>query len=207
MPGSFSITRRGLFRGGTAAAVIAGCKPGDSSKDPNGDAGPLPPGRISPDPSPLEFVLNGKKVSTQAEPRITLAQLLRLDLDTTGTKVVCDRGACGACMVLVDGLPKNSCMMLAHDAAGAEVTTVEGVGSAESLSPLQRAFVKHDALQCGFCTSGMVVSCQALIDRTKGKRLAADDVKEAISGNLCRCGTYPHVVEAVLEVANGKEPA
>jgi aerobic-type carbon monoxide dehydrogenase small subunit (CoxS/CutS family) len=186
--------------------VIAGCKPGES-KDPADGASSGESGRVSVAASPIEFSLNGKPVAASVEPRVTLAELLRLDLDATGTKVVCDRGACGACMVLVGGVPMNSCMMLAHDVAGKEVTTVEGLGSAEDLSALQAAFVKHDALQCGFCTSGMLISTHALLQRTKGEKLDPAQVKDAIAGNLCRCGTYPHVVRAVLSVANGKEPA
>ena len=139
----------------------------------------------------------------QATSRTTLAQLLRLDLDRTGTKIVCDRGACGACTVMVDGAPMNSCMMLAHDVEGRKVTTVEGLGEPDQLSALQQAFVEHDALQCGFCTSGMLISSAALL--RKGGTVTEERVKEAISGNLCRCGTYPHVVSAVMSVAEGGE--
>jgi xanthine dehydrogenase YagT iron-sulfur-binding subunit len=140
-------------------------------------------------------------MTVSVEPRVTLLEALRFDLGVTGPKVVCDRGACGACTVLVDGLPRNSCMMLAHDVAGANVTTVAGLGNGDELSALQDAFVRHDALQCGFCTSGMLTSCAALLRKTGGAKLTANAVREAISGNLCRCGTYPHVVAAVLEVA------
>lgn len=109
-------------------------------------------------------------------------------------------------MVLVDGVARNSCMLLAHDVAGCEVTTVAGLGASGELSALQRAFVEHDALQCGFCTSGMLISASALLKRRSGSvgsSLERDEVQDAIAGNLCRCGTYPHVIDAILAVANG----
>jgi aerobic-type carbon monoxide dehydrogenase small subunit (CoxS/CutS family) len=200
--GSMSLTRRGLFRGLGTAGVIVGCRPRDGGTDPSGSV--AGEGEARAEPSPLRFVLNGDEVSVSVEPRLTLAALLRLDLDATGTKVGCDRGACGACTVLVDGLPRTSCMMLAHDAEGTRITTVEGLGAPDRLSALQLAFVQHDALQCGFCTSGMLMSCHALLERSRGRALQAADVERAIAGNLCRCGTYPHVVAAALSVA-GRE--
>ena len=202
-----SITRRGLFRGIGSAGLVAGCanrQAGEHATPPAaGDA--VAAGEIGPEGASLTFELNGKRVSLQAEPRTTLLDALRLDLETTGPKLVCDRGACGACTVLVDGMPRNACMMLAHDVADRRVTTVEGLAQGKTLSRLQEAFVERDALQCGFCTSGMLISCTALLRRTKGKAagLTAADVEEAIAGNLCRCGTYPNVVAAVLDVAKG----
>lgn len=205
------MTRRGLFRtlgtAGTAAWVVGCNKPGETTETPDRPKGPDTEGAFGYEAAPLEFVLDGEPVQTQAEARTTLLELLRLDLDRTGTKVVCDRGACGACMVLVDGVARNSCMLLAHDAAGAEITTSAGLAkrSGGQLSALQQAFVEHDALQCGFCTSGMLVSATALLDAPRGRaKLGAAEVEDAIAGNLCRCGTYPHVVTAVLQVANGK---
>lgn len=203
---SSSITRRGLLRGVGTASVLVGCaKPnGPDAHHPDTVTDADAPAEIGPDAVSVAFTLNGKPVVAQVEPRVTLLAALRDDLRTTGPKLVCDRGACGACTVLVDGIPRNACMMLAHDVAGANVTTVEGLGDAESLSALQAAFVRHDALQCGFCTSGMLTSAAALLRRhsAKGGKLEAAGVREAIAGNLCRCGTYPHVVAAVLEVAN-----
>jgi xanthine dehydrogenase YagT iron-sulfur-binding subunit len=159
---------------------------------------------LGPGPAPLQFTLNGEAKTVEAAPSATLADLLRHEIDATGTKVVCDRGACGACTVMIDGVARPSCMTLAHDVAGRRVTTVEGLAEGGELSALQAAFVRHDALQCGYCTSGMLMSCQALLSRTRAQALAADDVKRAISGNLCRCGTYPNVVAAVLSVADRK---
>ncbi len=206
-----SLTRRGLLRGVGTATVLTSCaKPGTrDAQNPDTVTDANAPAELGPDAVSVAFTLNGKPVVAQVEPRITLLAALRDDLRTTGPKVVCDRGACGACTVLVDGTPRNSCMMLAHDVAGANVTTVEGLGDGEQLSALQAAFVKHDALQCGFCTSGMLTSCAALLRRHGAKKgkLEAEQVRAAISGNLCRCGTYPHVVAAVLEVANGTRSA
>ena len=148
------------------------------------------------------LMVNGENKTVDVEPRTTLANALRDHLDLTGTKKVCDRGSCGACTVLLDGKPVYSCMMLAVDAQGRKITTVEGLGTPDHMSPVQQAFVDHDGLMCGFCTPGFVVSCTALIDRNPNPTL--DQVKEACSGNICRCGTYPRVFEAALAAAKMK---
>jgi xanthine dehydrogenase YagT iron-sulfur-binding subunit len=199
-----TLTRRGLFRSIGTATLVAGCVKPDPSptESPTASEQELD-GAFGASPAPLVFVLNGARIEVQTEARTTLLELLRLDLDHTGAKLVCDRGACGACMVLVDGMARNSCMLLAHDVADCEVTTVAGLASDGELSALQRAFVAHDALQCGFCTSGMLISSTALLRRRPGVSLERGEVEDAIAGNLCRCGTYPHVVDAVLSVANG----
>lgn len=198
-----NLSRRGLFRGvGTASLGAAACRT-EPTRDPDNDAtqgGESARALVSP--QEVDTTINGKAVRQAVEPRTTLAEFLRLDVGLTGTKIGCDRGSCGACMVLVDGEPQNSCMLLALDVNGREVTTVEGLGSSKQLSPIQQAFVDHDALQCGFCTSGMLISCSALLSRSKAGSLDRKQVDDAIAGNLCRCGTYPHVVAAVLE-ANG----
>jgi aerobic-type carbon monoxide dehydrogenase small subunit (CoxS/CutS family) len=134
------------------------------------------------------------------DPRATLAEALRMDLGLTGTKVVCDRGACSACTVWLDGIPVCACMTFALDAASRAITTVEGLARGGVLHPVQQAFVEHDAAQCGFCTPGMVMSCAALLQRNPAPTL--DDVRAATSGNLCRCGTYPKVFEATLAAAS-----
>lgn len=198
-----TLTRRGLFRSIGTATLVAGCvKPDPTTQTPTTDT-PDVDGSFGATPAPLKFTLDGAEVKVEAEARTTLLELLRLDLDRTGTKLVCDRGSCGACMVMVDGIARNSCMLLAHDVAGCEVTTVAGLGASGELSALQRAFVEHDAMQCGFCTSGMLISSSALLRRSNSKTLDRSDVEQAIAGNLCRCGTYPHVVDAVIAVANG----
>ncbi|MBV1860259.1 MAG: (2Fe-2S)-binding protein [Nannocystaceae bacterium] len=203
------LTRRGLFRGVGSATLVASCTrttPGTPTQTPSSD-GALHPGEIGPAAAQLSFELNGLPVEVAVEPRTTLLDALRIDLDTTGPKKVCDRGACSACTVLVDGVQRNSCMMLAHDVEGRQVTTVEGLAKDGHLTVLQKKFVEHDALQCGFCTSGMLMSCVALLQRTSGRgsAISAHEVSEAIQGNLCRCGTYPHVVAAVI--AASKERA
>jgi xanthine dehydrogenase YagT iron-sulfur-binding subunit len=156
-------------------------------------------------PGPVEFKLrvNGQDRALKVEPATTLLEALRLHLGLTGAKEICDRGACGGCTVLVDGLPVNACMMLLADAEGREVTTVEGLAPDGRLDPVQESFVRHDALQCGYCTPGLVVAARALLNWKPKPSL--DDIKYALSGNICRCGTYTNVFNAVLE-ASGQRP-
>lgn len=204
----FPLTRRGLFRGIGSATVVASCT---KTRDDRPSTAPtiddaLAPGEVGPGASSVRFTLDGEARDLAVEPRTTLLDALRMDLDVTGPKQVCDRGACGACMVLVDGVPRNSCMMLAHDVAGRDVTSVAGLASGDQLSALQAKFVEHDALQCGFCTSGMLVSCAALLKRSADpSKLTGADVQDAIAGNLCRCGTYPHIIAAVLDAAGAAQ--
>lgn len=202
------ITRRGLLQGLGTASIIAGCKPGGDPQAPT-EAAPtvsVEGEQVGPGRAALAFSLNGTPVQTHAEARTTLLALLRDDLGYTGAKEGCDRGACGACTVLVDGSPRNACMTLAHDVAGQDITTVEGLAAGGQLSTLQREFIAKDALQCGFCTSGMLVSCTALLERSAstGTKISAHAVNDAIAGNLCRCGSYPHIVDAVLTAAREK---
>jgi aerobic-type carbon monoxide dehydrogenase small subunit (CoxS/CutS family) len=162
---------------------------------------------FGPDRVGLTLKVNGVERRVEVEPRTTLAQALRAELNLTGTKVVCDRGSCSACTVWLDGTPVCACMTFALDAAGRAVTTIEGLARGDALHPVQEAFIEHDALQCGFCTPGMIMSCAALLQRTPSPTL--EDVRAATSGNLCRCGTYPKVFEATLaaaKVAARKEP-
>ena len=152
---------------------------------------------------PVALTVNGKKVSARVDIRRTLLEMLRTDLDLTGAKQVCNHGSCGACTVILNGRTAYSCMTLAVDAEGASVETVESLESGGKLHPLQESFVKHDALQCGFCTPGMVMSCKALLDINPKPNL--DEIKRGCAGNLCRCGTYPHIFAAVLEVSGQGE--
>jgi len=153
------------------------------------------PGKIK-----ATFQVNGKKFNTQIEPRTMLAEAIRDYLHLTGTKIGCNRGACGACTVILAGKAVSSFMTLALDAIGKPIETIEGLEkSKDELHPLQDAFIEHDAMQCGFCTSGMIMSAKHLLDKTKAP--TSEDIKEAVSGNLCRCGTYPHVFKAVETAA------
>ncbi len=157
---------------------------------------------LGPGPVQIALNVNGAVRKARVEPRHTLLDVLRNALDITGPKPVCDMGSCGGCTVLLDGQPVYSCMTLAVDALGKEITTVEGLAEGDRLDPVQEAFVKHDAQMCGFCTSGFVISVKALLERNPNPSL--DDVKSAVSGNLCRCGTYPRVFEAALTAAKLK---
>jgi aerobic-type carbon monoxide dehydrogenase small subunit (CoxS/CutS family) len=154
---------------------------------------------VGPGALPVKLHVNGQEHTVTIEPRYTLAETLRDNLGLTGTKVGCDRGACSACTVWIDKTPALACMTLAIDAVGRQITTIEGLSHGDTMHQVQAAFVKHDAMQCGFCTPGMVMSCAALLDRNPNPKL--DDVKHAVSGNLCRCGTYPKVFAATLDVA------
>jgi xanthine dehydrogenase YagT iron-sulfur-binding subunit len=156
---------------------------------------------IGPGPTALTLHVNGSRQTVTVEPRVTLLNALRNHLDLTGAKQVCNRGACGGCTVLLDGEPVDACMMLAADAEGHQITTVEGLGTPENLSPLQAAFVETDALQCGFCTPGFVVSGTALLAKNASPTL--DEIKDGLAGNLCRCGTYSRIFQAVQKAARG----
>jgi aerobic-type carbon monoxide dehydrogenase small subunit (CoxS/CutS family) len=184
--------RRFLFGTGVvAAATQLDCK----IETPNAGGGQvLGPGKVL-----LTLRVNGQEKRVEVEPRATLADTLRFDLGMTGTKVVCDRGSCSACTVWLDGTPVNACTTFALDAAGRAITTIEGLAHGGELHPVQQAFIDHDAMQCGFCTPGMVMSCAALLARNGSPTL--DDVRAATSGNLCRCGTYPKVFDATLAAA------
>jgi len=194
-----TITRRGFLRGAgiTAAgtALIEGVQgfcEAAAETSPNVK-------EYGPQPFPVSLHVNGKEHTVNIEPRTTLAEALRIQLNMTGTKISCDRGVCSSCTVLLDKTPVNSCMTLAIDAAGHHVTTIEGIAEDERMKALPVAFVRHDAMQCGFCTPGMVMSCAALLDRNPHP--TEDDVRDAVSGNLCRCGTYPKVFAAALDAA------
>jgi xanthine dehydrogenase YagT iron-sulfur-binding subunit len=196
------VTRRGFLAGaGTAVATTAleGCKPGEPQAPKLGTPEVLGPGKV-----PITLRVNGAARQITVEPRTTLAEALRLELGLTGTKIGCDRGACSACTVWIDGTPVCACMTFALDAGAgdAEITTIEGLARGESLHPVQAAFIDKDAMQCGFCTPGMIMSCAALLARNPSPSL--EDVKSATSGNLCRCGTYPKVFEATLAAAGKK---
>ena len=181
---------------GTTAAVtelLAGCKV-------EAEASPEKAIRI-PRAQTVTVTLkvNGKVYKLQLEPRVTLLDALRNHLNLTGTKKVCDRGECGACTVLMDGKPVYSCMMLAVDAEGHDIVTIEGLAKDGKLHPVQEAFVEHDALQCGFCTPGFIMAAVGFLNQNKAP--SPEDVRKALSGNICRCGVYPRILAAVLDAA------
>ena len=160
-----------------------------------------PIGRRGRDGPQLEITLgvNGSRRRVGLDSRVTLLDALRDHLRLTGTKKGCDQGACGACTVLLDAKPILSCLTLAVQCHGREVTTIEGLAPDGGLHPLQAAFVRHDAFQCGFCTPGQIMSAVALV--AEGRAGSDHEIREAMSGNLCRCGAYTNIVSAIREVA------
>ena len=158
---------------------------------------------VGPGAVPVTLKVNGGKLDLMIEPRVTLLDALRNYHSLTGAKEGCDRAACGACTVLMDGVPIYSCQKLAIDVQGREITTVEGLGNNGELSKLQQAFVDRDAMQCGYCTPGFVMSLTALLKKNPHPTVA--EIKRACAGNICRCGTHPHILQAALQVA-GENP-
>src|SRR5216683_766781 len=201
------LSRRSFIKqvGASAAAVtVAGLyKPAGASAD--GASAPTNRSeagiaeRLGPDAIAIELRINGATRRAVIEPRVTLLEFLRDHVGLSGTKLVCDRGACGACTVHLDGNPVNACMLLAADARSHEITTIEGIGTAERMHPVQAAFVEFDALQCGFCTPGMIMAIVAALARNPDP--SSEQVKRSVAGNICRCGTYPHVFAAAMAAA------
>ena len=152
---------------------------------------------------PIRLTVNGQSRSVVIEPWVTVLDLLRERLGVTGPKKGCDHGQCGACTVLVNGRRLNSCLLLAAAYDGADITTVEGVGGSESLHPLQQAFIEHDAFQCGYCTPGQLCSAIGLIE--EGQAQSRDDIRELMSGNICRCGAYTNITDAIEQVLRQRE--
>jgi len=148
----------------------------------------------------LELKVNGLGYSLEVDPHRTLLEVIRDDLGLTGTKLGCGGGECGACTVILDGKAVKSCLMLALDARGKEVWTIEGLSRGQALHLLQQAFVERGAIQCGFCTSGMIMASKALLD--ENPRPSEQEVKDSLAGNLCRCTGYVKIIEAVLSVTN-----
>jgi xanthine dehydrogenase YagT iron-sulfur-binding subunit len=169
------------------------------------DVGGKPVEIHGPGKVPVTLTVNGKKLAAELEPHVTLLDALRDHFNLTGAKRVCNRGECGACTVLLDGRAVYACNVLAIDAQGRQITTVESLGATEKLHPIQQAFVENDAQQCGFCTPGFVVASKALLD--KNPHPTPDQVLRGLSGNYCRCGTYRGLRAAVLAAAGQKVPA
>jgi xanthine dehydrogenase YagT iron-sulfur-binding subunit len=151
---------------------------------------------------PVTLNVNGQAHDLRIDPRMTLLDCLREVLHLTGTKKGCDHGQCGACTIHIDGRRTLSCLTLAAVQTGSKIVTIEGLGSPERLHPMQAAFVEHDAYQCGYCTSGQIMSAVALLNEPCGP--SDDDVREFMSGNICRCGAYPNIVAAIQQVRRGQ---
>ena len=191
------LSRRGFLKGIGVTSVATGFL------DPNNlpqvlakESKVVGPGEVS-----VTLRINGQDRPLSIEPRVTLLDALRNRLDLTGAKKVCDRGTCGSCTVLVDGRPVYSCSMLALEAEGKEITTIEGLGTPTRMNEVQQAFVHHDAQQCGFCTPGFVVASTAFV--RKNPNATVEQVRNGLGGNLCRCGTYAGMMLAVADAAKG----
>jgi xanthine dehydrogenase YagT iron-sulfur-binding subunit len=188
------LSRRDFFRSGTVGAVSSALVSGQLKGESEAGVEILGPGKVS-----VNLNINGDTHKLKVEPRVTLLDALRNELDITGSKKVCDRGTCGACTVLMDGKPVYACSVLAIEAQGKRIETIESLGSGDDLHPIQKAFVEHDAQQCGFCTPGFVVATKAFLEKTPNPSL--NDINEGLGGNLCRCGTYIGIRAAILDTA------
>lgn len=192
-----ALTRRDFLKG-AGVTVSGGLLIGEkvAAASPEAATPILGPGAV-----PVTLRINGKPQKLSVEPRVTLLDALRNQLDLTGAKKVCDRAVCGACTVILDGKPVYACGVLAIEAQGKDVLTIEGISTGGKLHPVSAAFVEHDAQQCGFCTPGFVMAVKAFLDRNPNP--TPQDVEKGLGGNLCRCGTYIGVRQAVLEAAKG----
>ncbi|WP_407561720.1 2Fe-2S iron-sulfur cluster-binding protein [Streptomyces sp. 184] len=191
-------SRRGVLKAGGIAAteLVATGGVAAPALAATGEAGaPVPPGPTAE----ITLRVNGEARQVIVEPRVTLLDAVRERLGLTGTKKGCDRGECGACTVLVEGRRVSSCLTLAVMEDGREITTIEGLADGNELHPVQAAFIRWDAFQCGFCTPGQILSAVACID--EGHARSDDEIREYMSGNLCRCGCYPNIVDAVRDAA------
>ncbi len=189
-----SFSRRGFLAGigATGGALTTGVLENTAEAAPSAHV-------VGPGETPITLNINGKPYRATVEPRTTLCDTLRNRLDITGSKRVCDRGTCGACSVIVDGKVMYSCTVLAIDAQGRKIETIEGFASGRHPHPISAAFVNNDAQQCGYCTPGFVVAAKNFLDRNPNP--TEEDVKHGLGGNLCRCGTYMGIRKAVLEAA------
>lgn len=191
-----NVTRRGFVKGAVAGLIVGAA----ATYGATTLVAPRAPGVPAKIPAPgrtVSFMLNGSPVSLYAAANQTLLNVIRDDEGLTGTKKACDYGECGACSVIVNGKHMLACMMLAIEADGKEITTIEGLAKGETLHPIQASFKKNTAFQCGFCTPGMIIAAKALID--KNPNPTEDEIRRAISGNLCRCGEYARITKAIKE--------
>jgi len=194
-PEQFSVSRRDFLKtagvGGLASAVTAA-----AAADVEAQAGPHV---VGPGELPVTLTINGKRVDLRIEPRVTLLDAVRMRADLTGNKRVCDRGACGACTMIVDGRTVYSCSTLAIEVQGKQIRTVDGLASGDTLHPVQQAFCDKDALMCGFCTPGFVMATVALLE--KHPNPTPEQARKGLDGNICRCGTFVRVMEAAMAAA------
>ncbi len=191
------LSRRAFLSRSAVFAIAAPMARGRGARAkprPTGEAPILGPRKV-----PMSLRVNGKAQQLSLEPRVTLLEALRDHLDYTGAKKVCDRATCGACTVIMGGTAVYSCSVLAIEAQGKEIVTVEGLSSNGNMHPVQAAFVENDGLQCGFCTPGFVVACKSFLDRNPDPSL--EQVERGLGGNICRCGTYVGIRKAVLDAA------
>jgi xanthine dehydrogenase YagT iron-sulfur-binding subunit len=192
--GKLQVSRRDFLKGigtGTVAAAMI------TTAGPQREAEAAPVKGIRE--TVIQTEINGQKYRIAVKAHWTLLDVLRRELGLTGTKNSCDRGSCGACTVIMDGMAVYACSLLAIEADKRKITTIEGLSDGEKLHPIQAAFIREDALQCGFCTPAMIMSTKALLD--KNPRPSADEVKEALSGTICRCAAYPKIVKAAMSVS------
>jgi xanthine dehydrogenase YagT iron-sulfur-binding subunit len=208
-PQDIEVTRRGLLVGGVVSVAATTAIPSAEAQI----------ARTSPEPPTMQvsFVVNGRAEALELDTRTTLLDALREQLQLTGTKKGCDQGQCGACTIIVNGRRINSCLSLAVMHEGDQITTIEGLGTPQDLHPMQAAFVKHDGFQCGYCTPGQICSAVAVLEEIKAgipshvsadirarPRVNAAELRERMSGNICRCGAYSNIVEAITEVAGDR---
>ena len=194
-PGRSGVSRRNFMGGGLVAAAVAPlvATPAEAAPDVAAERAGAGAGLVT-----VRAAVNGAPVTVRVDPRATLLDTLRERLDLKGTKKGCDRGQCGACTVHVDGRRVLSCLTLAASTTGHEVTTIEGLADGDRLHPMQQAFVDHDGLQCGFCTPGQIMSAVAMVD-DEGPARSDDEIRERMSGNICRCSAYPRIVDAIKD--------
>ena len=191
-PDGFSVSRRNFLKSTGVASLAATALASTEAEAQTG------PAAVGPGEVPVRLMVNGKQVNLMIEPRVTLLDALRMRADLTGNKRVCDRGTCGACTMIVDGRTVYSCSTLAIDVQGKQIRNVDGLANGSTLHPVQQAFCDKDALMCGFCTPGFVMASVALLESTPHP--TPEQIKKGLDGNICRCGTFSRIFEAVSSV-------